>query len=78
MKTAILAAAFIVATGALASPGAHGPNGEHLEAKAVAASNALARLPDGSVSVPMLALRFELSWRRKPTPRLPSSCPAVS
>lgn len=46
MKTAILAAAFIVATGALASPGAHGPNGEHLEAKAVAASNALARLPD--------------------------------
>ena len=57
MKTAILAAAFIVATGALASPGAHGPNGEHLEAKAVAASNALARLPDGSVSVPMLAQR---------------------
>lgn len=44
---------------AVAAPGAHGPNGEHLEAPASAGASAsgLARLPDGSVQVPMLAQR---------------------
>lgn len=40
-----------------AGPGAHGPNGEHLDAPTVASPNALARLPDGSVNVPMAAQR---------------------
>jgi len=41
-----------------AAPGAHGPNGEHLDTRpAVASGNTLARLPDGSVNVPMLAQR---------------------
>ena len=38
---------------AQASPGAHGPNGEHLDGPAVAKVDGLARLPDGSVQVPM-------------------------
>jgi hypothetical protein len=42
---------------ALASPGAHGPNGEHLDEKAAPAVSGLARLPDGSVNVPKLAQR---------------------
>jgi len=42
---------------ALAAPGAHGPNGEHLDAPTAATPNGLARLPDGSVNVPMLAQR---------------------
>lgn len=41
----------------LASPGAHGPNGEHLDGQATATAGALARLPDGSVNVPKLAQR---------------------
>jgi len=40
-----------------AAPGAHGPNGEHLDIPAAAAPGGLARLPDGSVSVPMPAQR---------------------
>jgi hypothetical protein len=40
-----------------AAPGAHGPNGEHLEAPAAASPAGLARLPDGSVNVPMAAQR---------------------
>lgn len=44
---------------ALAGPGAHGPNGEHLDGPATAAApgGGLARLPDGSVQVPKLAQR---------------------
>ncbi len=42
---------------AWAGPGAHGPNGEHLDAPAVTNASGLARLPDGSVSVPKLAQR---------------------
>lgn len=42
---------------ALASPGAHGPNGEHLDSQATGTSGGLARLPDGSVNVPKLAQR---------------------
>ena len=41
----------------LAAPGAHGPNGEHLDAPANANPGGLARLPDGSVNVPKLAQR---------------------
>ena len=42
---------------ALASPGAHGPNGEHLDQASAPTANGLARLPDGSVNVPKLAQR---------------------
>lgn len=43
---------------ALAAPGAHGPNGEHLDAgPAIASPSGLARLPDGSVNVPKIAQR---------------------
>jgi len=40
-----------------ASPGAHGPNGEHLDGQATSPASGLARLPDGSVNVPKLAQR---------------------
>ena len=41
-----------------AGPGAHGPNGEHLDAPGAAVNaSGLARLPDGSVNVPKLAQR---------------------
>lgn len=42
---------------AFASPGAHGPNGEHLDGPTNAPASGLARLPDGSVNVPKLAQR---------------------
>ena len=42
---------------AFAGPGAHGPNGEHLDAPAGGSLSSLARLPDGSVNVPKLAQR---------------------
>ncbi len=51
----IIAAAW--ATSLLASPGAHGPNGEHLDGAASQSAGGLARLPDGSVNVPKLAQR---------------------
>lgn len=47
-------------TAAQAGPGAHGPNGEHLDSPTTstsASASALARLPDGSVNVPMGAQR---------------------
>ena len=47
----------LASSGALSSPGAHGPNGEHLDAPAPTGSAGLARLADGSVNVPMLAQR---------------------
>jgi multidrug efflux pump subunit AcrA (membrane-fusion protein) len=59
----LCAAALLAATAAWAAPGAHGPNGEHLDLPSPAPTgNTLARLPDGSVHVPMptqrrLALR---------------------
>jgi len=41
-----------------AAPGAHGPNGEHLDAPGSAVNaSGLARLPDGSVNVPKIAQR---------------------
>ncbi len=65
MKPALpVKAAFVLLLGcaalgeALAAPGAHGPGGEHLDAATGATGTAgLARLPDGSVQVPMLAQR---------------------
>jgi len=50
-------AAAILAAPLFASPGAHGPNGEHLDEKTGATASGLARLPDGSVNVPKLAQR---------------------
>jgi biotin carboxyl carrier protein len=41
----------------LAAPGAHGPNGEHLDAPTNNNPGALARLPDGSVNLPKLGQR---------------------
>jgi len=52
-----LVAAGLFSTTAIAGPGAHGPNGEHLDTPAVASATGLARLPDGSVNVPKLAQR---------------------
>lgn len=60
MKRALTILAAAVAAAAmpvLASPGAHGPNGEHLDGQAALAVGGLARLPDGSVNVPKLAQR---------------------
>ena len=42
---------------AWAGPGAHGPNGEHLDQESSSTTGGLARLPDGSVNVPKLAQR---------------------
>ena len=45
-------------TAAFAAPGAHGPNGEHLDGPSAPPSgSALARLSDGSVNVPKIAQR---------------------
>ncbi len=53
-----LAAGLLGLSLANAAPGAHGPNGEHLDAPgAVVNASGLARLPDGSVNVPKLAQR---------------------
>lgn len=61
MKTylnTIAAAALLGLSTAFAAPGAHGPNGEHLDAPGAAVNaSGLARLPDGSVNVPKLAQR---------------------
>lgn len=65
-STCTLAAALAAALGLLltaavdiaAAPGAHGPNGEHLDGPAPAGgASGLSRLPDGSVNVPMAAQR---------------------
>ena len=53
----LFAAAMAAAVPAKASPGAHGPNGEHLDGRGAPAGGGLARLPDGSVNVPKLAQR---------------------
>jgi membrane fusion protein, heavy metal efflux system len=55
----LLIASFLVAASAQAGPGAHGPGGEHLDVPGVVASpSGLARLPDGSVKVPMASQRI--------------------
>lgn len=55
---ALLAVSLTHATVVIASPGAHGPSGEHLDqpGNAVSASG-LTRLPDGSVNVPKATQR---------------------
>lgn len=56
--TTLLAASLVWTSQAAAAPGAHGPNGEHLDAPGAAVNaSGLARLPDGSVNVPKLAQR---------------------
>jgi cobalt-zinc-cadmium efflux system membrane fusion protein len=55
VQVAIVAFSFSVSV--LASPGAHGPNGEHLDQGSSSSAGGLARLPDGSVNVPKLAQR---------------------
>ena len=52
-----LIVAGLVSSAAIAAPGAHGPNGEHLDAPASSNASGLARLPDGSVNVPKQAQR---------------------
>ncbi len=53
-----LVAGLVGLSPAHAAPGAHGPNGEHLDAPgATFNASGLARLPDGSVNVPKLAQR---------------------
>lgn len=47
----------VLSPAAMAAPGAHGPNGEHLDAPAAGGGSSLSRLPDGSVNVPKLAQR---------------------
>lgn len=49
----LMASSAIVA----AAPGAHGPDGEHLDTPGVQKQAGLARLPDGSVNVPKVAQR---------------------
>ena len=52
-----LALALLMGSPAWAAPGAHGPNGEHLDQTSAVRGNGLARLPDGSVNIPKLAQR---------------------
>ncbi len=54
----VIGIGLFVCVGAQALPGAHGPGGEHLETPGAAGSSSgLARLPDGSVNVPMASQR---------------------
>ncbi|MBC7734897.1 MAG: efflux RND transporter periplasmic adaptor subunit [Bacteriovorax sp.] len=61
LRTLVLAALvawLLLVSFAFAAPGAHGPNGEHLDAPGAAVNaSGLARLPDGSVTVPKIAQR---------------------
>ena len=57
-RSVALAASLMWLAPSFAGPGAHGPNGEHLDAPGAAVNaSGLARLPDGSVNVPKLAQR---------------------
>lgn len=53
---AFAAGMLLVAT-AQAGPGAHGPGGEHIDGATLGSVSGLARLPDGSVNVPMASQR---------------------
>ena len=54
----VLSAGLLAVAPAHAGPGAHGPDGEHLDAPSAATNpSGLARLPDGSVNVPKIAQR---------------------
>lgn len=65
--TAIMCIVAMLPPSAVAAPGAHGPNGEHLDAPTAVSASGLMRLPDGSVNVPMLAQR-RLGIRTQLTP----------
>ena len=56
-RVALALAASLASLVAQGSPGAHGPNGEHLDQSSAPNASGLARLPDGSVNVPKLAQR---------------------
>ncbi|WP_338770501.1 HlyD family efflux transporter periplasmic adaptor subunit [Massilia sp. METH4] len=56
-NTIAIALGLLVLHAVHASPGAHGPNGEHLDGQVTTSASGLARLPDGSVNVPKLAQR---------------------
>jgi multidrug efflux pump subunit AcrA (membrane-fusion protein) len=53
----VLLSAGVLSSVSIAGPGAHGPNGEHLDAPPGNSASGLARLPDGSVNVPKQAQR---------------------
>jgi biotin carboxyl carrier protein len=53
----VLLSVGVLSSASIAAPGAHGPNGEHLDAPGGASASGLARLPDGSVNVPKQAQR---------------------
>jgi hypothetical protein len=55
--TTTLFLASLISPAVHAAPGAHGPNGEHLDAPGGGSASGLARLPDGSVNVPKQAQR---------------------
>ena len=57
LKLSLLAALLTQFATLQASPGAHGPNGEHLDTAVGVNASGLVRLPDGSVNVPKLAQR---------------------
>lgn len=57
LKLSLLAALLTQSLTLQASPGAHGPNGEHLDTAVGVNASGLVRLPDGSVNVPKLAQR---------------------
>lgn len=57
MRKLLVLACLMLASIAYAAPGAHGPDGEHLDAPAVSLADRPARLPDGSVFIPMPAQR---------------------
>ena len=52
-----VAVAELASASAKAGPGAHGPGGEHIDTSGAASASGLARLPDGSVNVPMASQR---------------------
>lgn len=57
MKALVLLLSALLALPVLAGPGAHGPNGEHLDAGGAATGSGLGRLPDGSVHIPKFVQR---------------------
>ena len=57
IKWFALSAIALTSVLAHAGPGAHGPNGEHLDGSETLAAGGLARLADGTVNIPKLAQR---------------------
>lgn len=57
IQNCVLWVASLVTAVAAAAPGAHGPNGEHLDMPTSSNADEPARLPDGSVSLPKTAQR---------------------